>query len=183
MPGRALHVRAGLIVGPHDPTGRFTYWVHRIARGGDVLAPEPAEQPVQFVDVRDLAAWMLDMAKERVGGVCNATGPAEPLAMRGLLEAIASSLGSDARFTWVGERFLLDRKVEPWSDLPLWLATTENPGYAGVLAVNVDRALKEGLRFRPLEVTVRDTLALAEPTPDAGLTPERERELLDAWLS
>jgi 2'-hydroxyisoflavone reductase len=105
------------------------------------------------------------------------------MTMRRLLEGIASALGSDARFTWVGERFLLDRKVEPWSDLPLWLATGENPGYEGFLAVNVDRALGEGLRFRPLEETVRDTLALADPVPDAGLAPERERELLDAWLS
>jgi 2'-hydroxyisoflavone reductase len=183
MPGKVLHVRAGLIVGPHDPTGRFTYWVHRIAQGGDVLAPEPGDQPVQFIDVRDLAGWILDMIETGPTGVFNATGPAERLTMRELLEGINLSVGGQAGFTWVGEQFLLERQVEPWQDLPLWLATTENPGYAGFLAVNVERALGEGLAFRSLEETVRDTLAFADTTLDAGLAPDREGALLREWAT
>jgi 2'-hydroxyisoflavone reductase len=181
MGGRALSVRAGLIVGPHDPTGRFTYWVHRIARGGEVLAPEPRDQPVQFVDARDLAAWMLDMAERRETGVFNATGPASPLTMEALLEAVVAATGSDARLVWTAERFLLDAGVEPWSELPLWLAPSANENERYFLAVDVSKAIAAGLRFRPLEATIRDTLAGARTTADAGLDPRRERELLTAW--
>ena len=127
MPGRVLSVRAGLIVGPYDPTGRFTYWVHRAARGGDLVAPEPRSQLVQFVHARDLADWILDMAERREGGVFNATGPAEPLTMERFLEECAAATGSDARFVWVDEAFLADRGVEAWSDLPLWLPRRRTP--------------------------------------------------------
>ena len=181
MRGRALSVRAGLIVGPDDPTGRFTYWVHRMARGGDVLAPEPRAQRVQFVDVRDLASWMLDLAERGTTGVLNATGPAAPLTMEGLLEGIAEATGSGARLVWAAERFLLDAGVEPWSELPLWLAPSANEDARYFLAVDVSRAIGAGLRFRPLPETVRDTLARAKTTGDAGLDPERERDLLAAW--
>jgi 2'-hydroxyisoflavone reductase len=180
MPGRVLSVRAGLIVGPYDPTGRFTYWVHRIARGGDVLAPEPRDQPVQLVHGRDLADWIVVMAERRETGVLNATGPERPLTMEALLEAIRRETGSDARLVWAGERFLVERGIEEWSDLPLWLAPGANPESAAFMAVDVDRALAAGLRFRPLGDTIRDTLAEAEPTPDAGLDPGREQELLRA---
>jgi 2'-hydroxyisoflavone reductase len=182
MQGRASQVRAGLIVGPHDPTGRFTYWVHRVARGGEVLATAP-EQPVQFIDVRDLSEWIVDGAEAGRAGVYNATGPVEPLTMRTLLEGIRDAVGSDAEFTWVDERFLVERKVEPWSDLPLWLALESNPGYAITLTVSVERAVGDGLRFRTLEDTVRATLDQAGTTSDAGLSVERERDLLSAWLS
>ena len=182
MPGRALHIRAGLIVGPDDPTGRFTYWVHRIAQGGHVLATAP-DQPVQFVDVRDLSGWILDLVEAARAGTFNATGPASHITMGGLLEDIRRVTGSDARFTWVDEEFLLERSVEPWSALPLWLALRANPGYWSFLTVDAGRAIGEGLRFRPLEDTVRATLEHAVVTGDAGLFPERERELLEAWLS
>jgi 2'-hydroxyisoflavone reductase len=181
MPGRVLSVRAGLIVGPYDPTGRFTYWAHRVARGGDVLAPEPRDQPVQLIHARDLANWILDMAEGRRAGVFNVTGPAEPLTLEELIDACVDATESDPRLVWVDERFLVDRGVQPWSELPLWLAPGRNPGDAGFLGMDVSRALAAGLRFRPLGETIRDTLAGAEPTTEAGLAPERESELLEAW--
>lgn len=178
MPGRVLSARAGLIVGPYDPTGRFTYWVHRIARGGDVLAPEPRDQTVQLVHGRDLADWILDMAERREAGVFNATGPERPLTMEGLLEAIRKASGTDARLTWADERFLVESGVEEWSELPLWLAPGANPDSASFMAVDVRKALAAGLRFRPLAATIRDTLEGAQTSPAAGLDPDRERELL-----
>jgi len=180
LPGRGLSVRAGLIVGPHDNTGRFTYWVHRIARGGTVLAPEPRDQPVQFVHARDLADWMLASAERRLTGVFNATGPETPLTLGELLDACRDLSDEDVSFRWLGERFLVERGVEHWTDLPLWLAPGVKKEIAGLMSVDVSRALAEGLRFRPLEQTLRDTLTQAEPTAAAGLTPEREQELLAA---
>jgi 2'-hydroxyisoflavone reductase len=193
--GRVLTVRAGLIVGPHDPTNRFTYWVTRIAEGGDVLAPEPRGQPVQFVDARDLAEWILDMAEERRSGIFNTTGPASPLTMEGLLENVVTATGSDARLVWVEERFLVDEGVEPFQELPLWLAPEANPEFAGFLALDTSRALAGGLRFRPLADTIRDTLMWAQSAEapsakdvgvemaPAGLAREREATLLEAWRS
>jgi 2'-hydroxyisoflavone reductase len=176
LPGRALSVRAGLIVGPHDDSGRFTYWVHRIARGGDVLAPEPPDQPVQLIHARDLADWILAKAEEGQTGVFNATGPETPLTLEALLEECRSATTSDARLTWVDGGFLVESGVEAWSDLPLWLGT--DPAVQGFLSVDISKALAAGLRFRPLADTIRDTLAKAHTTPEAGLNPERERELL-----
>lgn len=178
LPGRSLSVRAGLVVGPHDPTGRFTYWVHRIAQGGDVLAPEPRDQPVQLIHGRDLADWMLDQAERRETGVFNATGPERPLTMEGMLEAIREETGADARLVWVDSGYLLERGVAAWSDLPLWLAARENPESANFLAVDVSKAIAAGLRFRPLARTIRDTLEQAETSAQAGLDEARERELL-----
>lgn len=178
LPGRSLSVRAGLVVGPHDPTGRFTYWVHRIAQGGDVLAPEPRDQPVQLIHGRDLADWMLDQAERRETGVFNATGPERPLTMEGMLEAIREETGADARLVWVDSGYLLERGVAAWSDLPLWLAPRENPESANFLAVDVSKAIAAGLRFRPLARTIRDTLEQAETSAQAGLDEARERELL-----
>ena len=178
LPGRALSVRAGLIVGPYDPTGRFTYWVHRIAAGGEVLVPEPRDQPVQLVHARDLADWMLDASARGETGVFNATGPASPLTMEALVAQIRVATGSDARLTWVDEYALVEHGVEAWSDLPLWLAPGTNPESANFLAVDVTKALAAGLRFRPLADTVRDTLEHAETFTKAGLDPARERELL-----
>ena len=181
FPGRALIVRAGLLAGPYDDTGRFTYWVDRIARGGDVLVPEPRDQPVQFIDARDLAAWILHLAEIGAAGTFNTTGPAEPLTLEGMVEEIAAATASDAHFAWVSEDFLAENGVAMWSDLPLWLAPTSHPELEGFLAVDVRRALAAGLRFRPPPDTVRATLAHAATTSDAGLPPERESALLDAW--
>ncbi len=185
IPGRALIVRPGLIVGPHDPTDRFTYWPHRVAQGGEVLAPAHADYRVQIIDARDLAGWILSMVEARQTGVYNATGPAYPLTLGNVLDTCRTVSGSDARVTWVAEQFLLDNKVEPWVQLPLWVPESD-PANAGFSAVNCQQAIAAGLAFRPLADTVRDTLAWdATRPPDhewrAGITRERETELLQAW--
>jgi 2'-hydroxyisoflavone reductase len=171
---RALVVRPGLIVGPHDPTGRFTYWPHRFARGGEVLAPAPPEDPTQFIDVRDLGEWMVDVCERRAAGTFNATN--EGVSWGELLETCRAVAGANADVTWVPHEFLLEHEVGPWMELPLWIA---DPAIAD--PADVSRALAEGLRFRPLEDTVRSTLELAEPTQDAGLAPEKEAAILAAW--
>ncbi len=189
FPDRALILRPGLITGPNDPSDRFTYWPVRIARGGDVLAP-PAETLVQHIDARDLAEWMLALIEAQQTGVYNATGPEPPLTMRDVLENCRQATGSDARFMWASEAFLLQHEVAPFSELPLWVPEEES----GMLAVSVERAVAAGLRFRPLAETVRDTLAWhagragrgAEAQSFAlrsGLKPEREAELIAAWRS
>jgi 2'-hydroxyisoflavone reductase len=133
---------------------------------------------VQLIHARDLADWMLAMAERGEAGVLNATGPEAPLTMQGLLEEIRKETGSDARLVWVGERTLLERGVGAWSDLPLWVAPETNPESAAFLAVDVSKAVAAGLSFRPLARTIHDTLEQAEPSPQAGLDPARERELL-----
>jgi 2'-hydroxyisoflavone reductase len=191
MPGRVLNVRAGLIVGPYDPTGRFTYWTERVARGGEVLAPAPREKQIQFVDARDLSEWILRMTDARRAGVFNAAGPDYLLTMEGFLEACREACASDARFTWVGEQFLVERGVEPWGGLPLWLPESAEQ-HRFFLAENCERAFAAGLTFRPVVETARDTLAwqragspgIVADGPNVlsrTLKPERERELLDAW--
>ena len=173
---RALVVRPGLIVGPHDPTGRFTYWPHRIAGGGEVLAPSPPEAPTQFVDVRDLGDWMVDLCGRGARGTFNATHPGVSWAE--LLDTCRSVAASDAVVTWVSPEFLVEHEVGEWMELPLWLV---DPALEYADRVDVSRALEAGLTFRPLAETVRATLDQAETTDAAGLRPEREAELLAAW--
>jgi 2'-hydroxyisoflavone reductase len=186
LPGSHASVRAGLIVGPHDPTGRFTYWPLRVAQGGDVLAPAPPDRRVQFVDARDLGEWLVHIAEERISGTFNAVRPAEPFGS--LLEVCRDVSGSDASFVWVDESFLLEREVGQWMELPLWLAGAE----AAFIQADVSRAVTAGLRFRPVAETVADTLAWARETGAplvaetdrlgaAGMQPGREAELLGAW--
>ncbi len=179
--GRSLVVRPGLIVGPHDPTGRFTYWPRRLAEGGDVRAPGPRGAPVQVVDARDLAAWIVRMLEGGGTGVFNATGPAGRLSMEGMLEACRRAVAPAARLEWVGAEYLLEAKVAPWSDLPVWIPDEAS----GVLAADCRRAIGRGLTFRPLEETIRDTLAwdatLPADSTRAGITREREQELLAGW--
>ncbi len=183
FPGKTLIVRPGLIVGPRDETDRFTYWPVRIERGGEVLAPGTSNDPVQFIDARDLAEWTIRMAENRETGIYNATGPAKPLVIGEMLDQIKGALNSDAKFTWVPADFLEKEKVEAWSDMPVW--TGEEIGMA---RTNINRALGKGLTFRPLAETARDTLAWFKSQPQdrqsklrAGLTPEREAEVLAAW--
>ena len=172
----ALIVRPGLIVGPHDPTDRFTYWARRLREGGPILAPGPPDRKVQFVDVRDLVAWMLDVAERGVGGVFNATN--EGVAWGDLLA------GADV--VWAEDRFLLERGVGQWMELPLWIADED---MSGIHIADVSRAVAAGLRFRPIEETLRDTADWDAARSDrgdrtatgvggAGMAPERERELL-----
>jgi 2'-hydroxyisoflavone reductase len=183
--GRALHVRAGLIVGPNDPTDRFTYWPARVSRGGQVLAPGHPGYLVQFIDVRELAEWVVRMAELRQAGAYNVTGPDVPLPLGDLLQASQAVSGSAAEVTWVSEEFLLEQKVAPWSDIPLWIPDSD-PDAVGFSTVSCARALALGLRFRPLEDTLRATLEFANSRPvdwvwRAGLTAERESELLRLW--
>jgi 2'-hydroxyisoflavone reductase len=185
MPGRTLVIRPGLIVGPYDPTDRFTHWPHRVAAGGEVLAPGRPGREVQFIDARDLAEWTLRLAEGQVVGVYHATGPAAPQSFGGLLDVCQAVAGGGAEITWVGEPFLEERGVKPWSELPLWLPESD-ASYAGFQRVDCSRALGAGLTFRPLERTVRDTLDWAGTRPPdrawkAGLTRAREAELLTAW--
>lgn len=185
MPGRVLHARAGLIVGPHDYSDRFTYWPRRVAEGGEVLAPGDPGRQIQLIDVRDLAAWMLDMAAARRAGTFNATGPDYTLTMGRVLDVCRGTTGSDARFAWVDEKFMLDAGLRQWMEVPLWVDSTDE-GNRHFMGINVERALAAGLKFRPLSETVRDTLEwdLSRPADTqrrAGLAREREREVLDAW--
>jgi 2'-hydroxyisoflavone reductase len=174
---RSARVRAGLIVGPHDATDRFTYWPRRIAAGGDVLCPGDPGAPVQFVDVRDLGAWLVKLAAEGPGGVFNATGPAEPLSFVELLDRARTTIGSDANLVWTDEERILAADVQPWTELPLWLPGSE---HAGMARADISRALAAGLTFRPLEETVADTLAWDRTVPGdrPTLRPEKEQEIL-----
>jgi 2'-hydroxyisoflavone reductase len=185
---RAFLVRPGLIVGPFDPTGRFTYWPQRIAAGGEVLAPGEPAAPVQFIDVRDLAEWIVRALTRGPGGAYNATGPASPLSFGAFLAACQKTLAVDppAALTWCSERFLLDHGAAPWTGLPLWVPAAER----GIHQVSIQRALDAGLSFRPLATTIADTLAwsrspqslpAAGAHADVGLSPDREAELLRAW--
>jgi len=179
FPGRSTAVRAGLIVGPHDPTGRFTYWPHRVARGGDVLVPGPAWRPVQLVDVRDLAAWIVTAAEERLSGAFNATGPAT---MGAVLDAARRASGSTARAVEVDDAFLTGQGVGEWMELPLWIDPS-NDDWRHFMEVDATRATAAGLTFRPLDETVAGALAEAALVEGVGLTPEGETELLTAWWS
>lgn len=192
MSGRVLKIRPGLIVGPYDPTDRFTYWVRRVAKGGEMLAPENPENPMQLIDVRDLADWTIRMVERGRVGVFNATGPQHSLNFGSMLEACKNTGGSTSGICWVDGQFLLDNGVAPWSDLPLWIPTKDKQ-YAGHFQVNSNRAFDSGLRCRPLVDTAHDILVwdrdrdlASEPVKDViarkvGLTPEREQELLRTW--
>ncbi len=183
FPGKTLVIRPGLIVGPSDETDRFTYWPVRIDRGGEVLAPGSQNDAVQFIDGRDLAEWTIRMVENNEAGIYNATGPAKPLGIGGMLDGIKEALKSNAKFTWVSEDFLTQQKVEPWSDMPVWTGKE-----SGLARAKIDKALAKGLTFRPLAETARDTLAWFKSQSQdrqshlkAGLTSEREAEVLAAW--
>jgi len=168
--------RPGLIVGPGDPTGRFAYWPQRLTRGGEVLAPGRPEDVVQVIDVRDLAAWLLELAGSRTTGTYDAVG--EPVPLGDLLAQMAAGVGdTDPRLTWVDSAFLEEQGVAPWAgedSLPLWLP---RPEYDGMLAHDPGPAVAAGLRLRPLSETAPGCL----DSPVTALTPEREAEVLAAW--
>lgn len=180
MPGRILHVRPGLVVGPHDYSDRFSYWVGRLNEGGDVLAPGKPQRPVQFIDVRDLADWIVEKTEERVTGVFNVTGAERHITMGELLDTCKQVSGSKALLHWLDEEFLLSQGVAPWSDLPLWLPEANN----AAAEINVDRALESGLTYRSIDTTVQDTLMwlkLRDPSVEwkAGLQKDKEKKLLN----
>lgn len=178
---RGMVIRPGLIVGPNDPTDRFTYWPVRVARGGEVLAPENPNVPVQVIDVRDLATFTIALIEAQASGIYNATGPDYELTFGAMLETCKQVSGSDATMRWASAEFLKQNNVQEWSDMPVWIPDT--PETAGFSRVSIAKAIHAGLTFRPLAETVRDTIAWANTRPAdhewrAGLKPEREQELL-----
>lgn len=183
----AMVVRPGLIVGPGDPTGRFTYWPARLADAAvaePVLAPGSPDDSVQVIDVRDLAAWIVDSAESGRTGDFDGVGPVTSIGE--LLAAVATGLDADPAWTWVDHESLAAQGVEPWSgpgSLPLWLP---RPSYDGMLAHDPTPSAEAGLVTRPVEETARDTLTWLRATPDAvvsGMTREREAEVLGSWVS
>jgi 2'-hydroxyisoflavone reductase len=167
LPGCVAHVRPGLIVGPHDPTGRFAYWPLRVARGGDVLAPGRPLRQVQFIDARDLAQWLVRLARERRAGRFLAVGVSSTLAA--VLDECRSVAGSDARFVWADDDALIALGVEPWTGLPLWIPESD-PSHGGMLLADNRRAVAAGLRSRPLRETIADTLRWASADAAAAAT-------------
>jgi len=185
MTDRALIVRPGLIVGPFDPTDRFTYWPHRIARGGEILAPGRPDREIQFIDVRDLAEWLIPMVEAQVPGIYNAVGPAAPLTMKQLLDDGRKMLNRYSTLTWVDDEFLLKKHVDPWIDLPLWLPDSDIFS-GGMLRASGRKALGAGLTFRSVEDTFLDTHKWEAKRPInhewvAGLSIDRENGLLRSW--
>jgi 2'-hydroxyisoflavone reductase len=186
MPGRVTVLRPGLIVGPDDNTDRFTYWPARVARGGEVMAPGTRADEIQVIDVRDLAAFALRCIEQRTLGIFNLVSPVHTFTMGQLLDSCVAAAKSDATVTWVPAKFLAEHKVEGWSDMPVWVDAVGDE--AGFALTSAERALAAGLRVRPLADTVRDTLAwhLSRPAEQqaklkAGISPEREKEVLAAW--
>jgi 2'-hydroxyisoflavone reductase len=176
-------IRPGLIVGPGDETGRFTYWPARLARGGEILAPGDGSDPVQLIDVRDLAEWTVRMAEQRTTGVFNASGPARPITMRQMLAEIARGVQVDPTLVCAPAPFLKANQVSAWRDMPVWI-----PGQGetfGFHRRDIHRAIDVGLTYRPLPLTAADTLVWFRTLPSerqaklrAGLDPDRETDLL-----
>ena len=186
FPGKALIVRPGLIVGPGDESDRFTYWPVRIEKGGEILAPGTPNDPVQYIDARDLAEWVIRMAEQGTVGTFNATGPNYKLTMGKMLNEIKAATKSNATFTWADADFLRAQKVRAWADMPTWVPPRgETLGFS---QVNVQKAISKGLTFRTIADTTKATLEWFHHQPAdrqaklrAGLTPERETAVLAAW--
>jgi 2'-hydroxyisoflavone reductase len=186
FPGRATVVRPGLIVGPGDPTDRWTYWPLRIDRGGEVMAPGDPTFLVRYIDARDVSEWCIRLIEGNVAGVYNTVGPRSHLSMAEMLYGIRAAVSNEISFTWVSADFLAEHDVRAWSDMPAWLPPTEgNRGYGSISRA---RAIEKGLTFRPLAVTAAETLEWWGSLPDerrsnprVGLPAEREREVLAAW--
>jgi len=183
---KALIVRPGLIVGPGDLTDRFSYWPVRIEQGGEVLAPGSPHDYVGFIDARDLTEWMVRLCEQGASGTYNAVGPAYGMTTAEMLYGIKAVTTGTARFTWVDTDFVLERKLRPYADLPVWMPNRGDS--AGWARMNISKAVGAGLTFRPLAETARDTLTYYHSQPAdrqaslrAGLPPEKEREALAAW--
>lgn len=182
IPNSSLIVRPGLIAGPYDPTDRFTYWPARIARGGKIVAPGTKERLLQFIDVRDLAAFILHLTEEQARGVYIATGPEQRLTMEAFLDTCDLALRTQSEFVWVEDAVLEKAEVEPWTELPLWIPATDRK-MTGVMRLDRTKAVAAGLTYRPLGDTIRDTLAW-DQTRDpslprkAGLSEEKEAAIL-----
>lgn len=180
---RTTIVRPGYIVGPRDETDRFTYWPHRVAQGGEILVPGDGPDPVQIIDGRDLGEWMIRLAEQGTTGVFNACGPDYTMSTDAMLHGCHAVSGGPASFTHVPAKFIEEQKL----DLPIWVSDDEGP-FAGYGQVSNARAIAAGLSFRPLATTVADLLAWFRALPAdrqaklrAGITREREAEVLKAW--
>jgi nucleoside-diphosphate-sugar epimerase len=180
FPGRCLVVRPGYIVGPHDPTDRFTYWVRRAAAGGRMLAPGPGDHALQVVDVRDLGAFTLDHVEAGTADVFGVVGPREPLTWGDALPVVVAAAGAGTELAWVDAPFLRERINDEEGELPLW-----DIDFPGLHSFDASKAVAAGLHHRPLAQTIADTLAWdrGRGALKVGLTPERERELLQAWMA
>lgn len=182
LPDDSLIVRPGLLAGPYDPTDRFTYWPARFARGGSVLVPARLDPLVQFIDARDLAAFVLTLAEAQARGVYIATGPEGRLSLGDFLDACDQAASAGAQIVRVEDAVLEKAGVTPWSELPLWIPAS-NRSFAGVMRLDRRKAVAAGLKCRPISATIADTLAW-DQTRDpamprqAGLSAEREEGLL-----
>lgn len=177
-------LRPGLVVGPGDPSDRFTYWPVRVFQGGEMLAPGAPEDPIQCIDVRDLARWTIRAIEEKHFGAYNLTGPYHQMSMGEFLAIVKSTTNSQAEFTWVSADFLNREKVVPLSELPLWVPPGSD--FGGFVRMDVNKAVNAGLTFRPMTETVQDSLAWhrtidADEVLKAGLSKAREAELLKKW--
>ena len=186
LPGRATNIRPGLIVGPRDPSDRFTYWPVRVARGGEVLAPGEPDNFIQFIDVRDLGEFIIRCLEQRHVGVFNADSPSGEYTIGKLLKTCKQVSQSDAKIVWADKDFLEKNQVQAWSDMPVWVP--QEGEYAGFGRVSTEKAVKAGLKFRPITTTVKDTLEWWKTLPAerqeklrAGIKPGREKEVLLAW--
>lgn len=187
MPGRVTVVRPGLIVGPGDDTDRFTYWPVKVAAGGEILAPGDGTDRVQVIDVRDLADFSITLAENRTYGVFNGIGPDRGTPFREFLQLIARGVNGNVQPTWVSTDFLLEQKVRPYSDIPVWQPARGRT--AGFAQFDLTPELKAGLKVRSMDVTARDTLQWWRTLPaerqvvKAGMKADREKELLALWKS
>ena len=176
-------VRPGYIVGPRDESDRFTYWPHRVAQGGEMLVPGDGKDPVQVIDGRDLAEWMIRLAESGAVGTFNAVGPKETLTMDAMLGACEAAVGGKPAYTHVAPEFVEAQKLE----LPIWVPRGSGP-FGGYGQVSNARAVAAGLTYRPLATTVADLMAWFRALPaerqaklNAGISREREAEALKAW--
>lgn len=188
FPDRTIVVRPGLIVGSGDRSDRFTYWPVRIHRGGEVMVPGTPDDPVQFIDVRDLAEWYVRLVENRAMGTYNGVGPRSPMTMAGLIHGIRATVDNEISFTWVPADYLAEHEVQPWSEMTVWVPPEGE--YRGFATGSIQRALDAGLDFRPLADTVGATLDYWNSLPDerranprAGLAEDKERRVLAAWHS
>lgn len=187
FPDGHVNIRSGLIVGPNDPSDRFTYWVHRISKGGEVLCPGDGTTPIQFIDVRDLAKWSVKMALGGETGIYNGTGPDYNLTMGHFLDICKKICNPDAELIWVDEKFIDDNEITPWAEMPAW-APDSKKEFHGLGKINISKALDQGLTFKDLEKTIYDTLEWDKSRTEntklrAGIDPKKEKNLLEKFKS
>jgi 2'-hydroxyisoflavone reductase len=187
LPGRVANIRPGLIIGPGDPTGRFTHWPWRMAEGGEVLCPGDGSSPTQYIDGRDLGAWIVKAIEDGTVGVFNALGPARRITMKEVLEACNAAGGNKATLTWVDAAFLEKQEVSPWGEMPMWFDPKGE--MAGFGTMSNARAVAAGLAFRPILDTAKDTLAWLPTVPEdkrqklssSAISRDKEAKVLAAW--